>query len=469
MSSRTLIHTPPMLSLVGIASLLLIGAGIVAMYNQIMGQSMHTSDFTQDYVAAQALRAGRSIYTDFAVSPLRPEDVPHIHLFDTPEQVRNFHPPFTALLFVPLTFLSYPAAFALWGLLSTLLYAATGALVLYELELRLLWPWRLLLLGLALSWYPFHLHLHYGQLSLLLIVCILGAWALLRQGRPLLAGTLLGLACLIKLFPALIVATLVLSGLRRLLQHTAAQQPVAGWRWPPLLLRAGLREPHWQAVGAAGMVMLAGSLFTLLVVGTEDMLHYAHSVIAQDVSDYSTFVANLSTTGIFSRLFVDGAWKISPLVHAPWLASLLTLACNLAVLAIMTHQIWHLPPNRDGFNASFALACLAMLLISPISWQHMFPLLCLHFGLLFQHHCHHSAPHLMGKSMLALVLVSLPSFMMAGLLRDLYAPEQIPWSSALVMILPTAGLVLLWWLIARTAKEQPLPAHDQPHSILSQR
>ena len=61
------------------------------------------SDFSQDYEAAAALRAGASIY-------------------DPGFSKQNNHPPFVALFFVPLTFFSAPTAFMIWGILSAGVY-----------------------------------------------------------------------------------------------------------------------------------------------------------------------------------------------------------------------------------------------------------------------------------------------------------------------------------------------------------
>jgi len=99
------------------------------------------------------------------------------------------YPSFAALPFVPLSLLSYRAAFFVW------LGLNLGLLVLAGLLLR---PW--LPSFAARSWmalpafycclFGVSIALVQGQISFLLLVVYCGAWVLLREERPLLAGML---------------------------------------------------------------------------------------------------------------------------------------------------------------------------------------------------------------------------------------------------------------------------------------
>jgi hypothetical protein len=51
-------------------------------------------------------------------------------------------------------------------------------------------------------------------------------------------------------------------------------------------------------------------------------------------------------------------------------------------------------------------------------------------------------------SLLALALVSLPNIDIARALIGAYKPERLPWFAALPLIAPTAGMLLIWWLIS---------------------
>jgi Glycosyltransferase family 87 len=102
------------------------------------------------------------------------------------------YPSFAALPFVPLSLLSYRAAFFVWLALNL------GLLVLAGFLLR---PW--LPYFAARSWitlpafygclFGVSVALVQGQISFLLLVLYCGAWVLLRQQRPFLAGLLLSI------------------------------------------------------------------------------------------------------------------------------------------------------------------------------------------------------------------------------------------------------------------------------------
>jgi len=98
--------------------------------------------------------------------------------------------------------------------------------------------------GIALCWYPFQAHLALGQVSLLLITCLIGGWALIRRGREYEAGLLFALAILIKLFPGLVLLYLLLRWKIRAIVGTAAGL-AAGWL--SVLLVVGW-EDTWLAI-----------------------------------------------------------------------------------------------------------------------------------------------------------------------------------------------------------------------------
>src|SRR4051794_26501814 len=142
------------------------------------------ADFSQDYLASQALLRGQTLYN--------------------PEFYNN-HPPFDMLLILPLALLSYYTAFLIWSGLAMICYGAIGLIVSRELNIALAPHWVALMVGLALCWPPFQEQMALGQWSLLIAASLIGCWALLRHGRDRLAGVLLGFACLIKLFPGLLI------------------------------------------------------------------------------------------------------------------------------------------------------------------------------------------------------------------------------------------------------------------------
>ena len=121
---------------------------------------------------------------------------------------------------------------------------------------------------------------------------------------------------------------------------------------------------------------------------------------------------------------------------------------SLGMLIVLLRHIGGMPSTPWNQDRAFALVCLAMLLISPITWWHVFPLLLLPLGLLLQDLYTRPDRWKLGLSLLALALVSLPDLEIARTLMGLYAPYRVPWFVGLLLALPTIGLMLLWWAVA---------------------
>jgi hypothetical protein len=398
--------------------------GVLLLLLRVQNALVVSSDFTQDYVAAQAFRDGRSIYVELTQADLSASALRTERALIAPYPIVNFHPPFNVLLFAPLTVLPYDQAVLVWSALSCLLYLGIGYTVLFELRIPLAHHWRLLLLGLALCWYPFQAHIALGQLSLLVAACVICCWALLRRGREKLAGVLLGLACLIKLFPGLIILYLLL---RR----------------------------RWWAAGAAVVTFAAGNLLSLVLVGPRDVLDYYMRMAPQDAAMHGSSPINVAMAGMIRRLFEDGPW-VSPLLNVPLLATSLIGLCSLGALILLRFQIGHLSQVAGKDDWAFALVCVAMLLISPITWWHVFPLLLLPFGLLLQDLRAQPNRRRLSICLLSLALVSLPAIDIARALMDMYAPYRVPWFAGLLLVFPTIGLVLLWWALASRIQTEPV-------------
>jgi hypothetical protein len=394
----------------------LVALGMLLMLSRVQNALVVSSDFTQDYVAAQAFRDGRSIYVELTQADLSASALGTERALIAPYPIVNFHPPFNALLFAPLTLLPYDQAILLWSALSCLLYLGIGLIVLRELQISLAAHWRLLLLGLGLCWYPFQAHIALGQLSLLVAACVLGCWAMLRHGREGFAGMLLGLACLIKLFPGLIILYL-------------------------------LQRRRWWAGGAALATFAAGNVLALELIGPTDVIDYFVHMAPQDAAMHGASPLNVALAGVIRRLFDGGLW-VSPLLGAPFVGTLLIGLASLGALVVLARQIGNMPEVTGKDDRAFALVCVAMLLISPITWWHVFPLLLLPFGLLLQDLRRQLDRQKLGICLLSLALVSLPAIDIARALMEWYAPYRLPWFVSLLLVFPTIGLLLLWWALA---------------------
>jgi hypothetical protein len=123
------------------------------------------------------------------------------------ELARYISPPPVAWAALPLTLLSFQAAYAVWSAL---------------LLLALVWTWylaapgtgrpRLIHLAAALGWLPVIYGLQLGQPELFVALGVAGCYALLRAERPVWAGVALGALVLKPQLAFLVPAALLVSG-----------------------------------------------------------------------------------------------------------------------------------------------------------------------------------------------------------------------------------------------------------------
>lgn len=389
--------------IVPISGILLCAVGLVVTVRHVQIAAYVDADFTQDYYAARALLNGESIY-----GPTIPDP-------------GNNHPPLMALVALPFALLPYPTAFHLWAVLSAICYIGSIVWVVRAMQIRVPLRWAPLLLGGAICWYPFIAHMALGQVSIVLLLCLVAAWASLRAGRDGLAGSLLGLATALKAFPALAAVVLL-------------------WR------------RKWKAL--AGFVLAALLLFMLpmVLVAPSDFVTYVRDVTPANTARFAVLPINVSITGIVSRLLVDGAW-VKPVVEAPGVARALILVISALVLAILLHRLTRLPDTPEGDTLGLAYACIGMLLLSPITWLHAYCILLLPFGLLLRALQNGSQAVTHTALLLAFTLLSLPDIELARAMMQLYAPYQMSWYASFVVSLPVAGMVLLWVLLDRRLAE----------------
>ncbi len=149
-------------------------------------------DFTVYYTAATMLRAGvgHQLYDARAQYEVQKKSVGAIA--SRHGALPYIHPPFEALIFLPLAYLSYPRAFAIWDLLNVGALFGVALLLRKTMStLQAIPPWEFVIGSLA--FFPIFVCLLQGQDSiLLLLLCGLGFKAL-RKKSDLLAGCWLGL------------------------------------------------------------------------------------------------------------------------------------------------------------------------------------------------------------------------------------------------------------------------------------
>jgi hypothetical protein len=198
------------------------------------------------------------------------------------------HPPFEALLFVPLTYLSYPQAFLLWDLANLAMLAALPFLLRPHLPQLQDYSWPLWML-LSLAFSPVFFNLLQGQDAILLLFLYTLAFVCLSKGRLPLAGLWLALA-LFKFHLVLPFVVLLLLQKRRVLYGflpaAAALALISvatvGWdalrSYPHYVLYLERNRPQ-SAIVPSDMPNLRGILYLFL----DSTPHLGAAVLASSV------------------------------------------------------------------------------------------------------------------------------------------------------------------------------------------
>lgn len=297
-------------------------------------------DFYQDWASARNYLNGLPVYSPHEMTmPLylgRPQA-------DWERDIMyNAHPPTSVLLAIPFTRLSLPDAVLAWNLV--MLAAIVGALAIAASqlpELRALFLPVAVLLPFCL---PIYGNFQQGQLTFLLVLLITAAWALDRSGRSGLAGTLVGAAAAVKLFPAYLVVAFATRG-------------------------------RWRGVVAAASAFGVLTLITAAVLGIGAYLDYWR-IVLPSMEKFRSYAFNLSFFGFWHKLFDPASERgwVRPLWFSPGVARYGTILSDLAITAFVAMAVRR-AQTREERDVAFAMATTAMLLVSPVTWDYSLPLL----------------------------------------------------------------------------------------------
>jgi hypothetical protein len=383
------------------------------------------TDIQQDYVAAQRLRMGGDIY-----APIQPAELSALGVqaeYGVGMRL-NVHPPLTALLFAPLTFLSYPIATLFWTIGSVAVLMGVIYLLIVALQLPLFGLWRLIVPLMALTWYPVWQHLHVGQFTILLLGLIVGAWYCERRGHVWLAGFLLGFAMMLKIYPMLLLGYALLRG-------------------------------RWRVIGGATAIVLVLTLLQA-AVNPGHWVDYLMRVAPANAAEWMPNARNASLASVSMRLFV-GSNEVRPFFAAPQLELPTRILLYCIVLGVLAAVFWRLR-KRPNLTAEYSLCLSAIALLSPLSWDHAAIFLLMPFAYIWQQarmrpERWRRAPLVcMG---LALLLSLFPAELVFANLKRAYQLQQMPpivhlhATGVAVLICGFAAIVLTLWRLPIQAEE----------------
>ena len=302
-------------------------------------------DFYQEWSSARSLMTGRSIY-----APLSETIGPYLGLAKEPgtewHWSVNVHPPTSVLLGIPFQTTDYWNAFLAWNLTSLAALAISLGLIFHELKIRFTATCVLPVLAGLLLFEPLWQQTIQGQLNLMLLLMLTGVWVADRRDQPVVAGTLAGLSLATKLFPG-------------------------------FLFLYFLFQRRWKALIAGTISVVAFTTLTVLLAGTEAYVTYWNDVFPTTGQWWSAW-NNASLAGFWFKLFSAEQYgrHLTPLVESMVIARIGTMVSWGIVLVILLPIVWK-AGNQEERDHAFGLSLTAMLLVSPVTWEHYFLLLFL--------------------------------------------------------------------------------------------
>lgn len=314
--------------------LLFLGLGLLIQHVLVVSQG--PTDFCQDYFAAGRALAGMPVYQPLHcwAGIVR---IPTALEYDS-------HPPTAVLLFLPFGPLPRMPAALLWGLCSLAAYLVSGVLLLEAVGWRSLRGMALFVVGSVL-WEPVTVSETVQNVWEVLTLLLVLAWIQERRGRSGWSGGLVGLAGLLKIWPAALLAGAVLWG-------------------------------RWRLVLVGSLMLGLGTGLALLVLGADAFGAYLGPVAANE-GVWVPSAVNVSLVSAVARPlagYSDAAYVVAPLASGVPLSQAVLLgevAAGLLLVATLVF-LWrcrHASRGEPAALFSRSLLLTVLLLVFPISWR----------------------------------------------------------------------------------------------------
>jgi len=393
--------------------------GIKRIVESFFPPEIYKKDFIQEYLMAKAILEGVNPYLplpDLAGIWMSYADYNELK-HPTP------HPPFVGLLGLPFGYLSYEKASIAWLIFELICLLAVILLILRWWGKPAKAATMAILLLIALGWIPVIEDLWFGQLTICLLLLLVGAWLSLREEKNLLGGALLGGLIALKL--------------------------MAG----PIVIFLALRR-KWSVVFSAGAVVVAANLLAAGVLGTNCVKYYYLEVCPLLASIYRSHDVNYSSWTIGERFFAEFGknFVAPPLFSSAYLAWLFTYLIPAAVLLLGLR----LALKVEHFDTAFGLLVGVAILVSPIAWTHYLILISIPMMIIAQRLWLLGLPRRMSYLVFCLwLLISIAGTAysyIARLVISHITPGGFPvvtFVAGLVTLIPAVALSGLLWIVWR--------------------
>ena len=307
------------------------------------------SDFTQDYIGAQQLLLGKSVY------PPHFEEIYKNLLQSSGSNLnpnikfRNAHPPFISILLFPFALLNFHSAIVLYAMITIVSMILIIFLLLKSEHISFLYfP---LVSLFVFAWPPFQVNLYLGQISILITLFITLGWYYYKKGKDRISGIFIALATMIKFYPGLLMVYFLINK-----------------KYKALL---------------SSLISISIIFILTLIISKHDVLHFILNVIPNDVKYWGTDIENLSINGFFSKIFLPmrtyNNTTALTVVVSPFLKNLFYYA---AVGLLLCYVALHIKKYNNDLG--FSLFLILSLLLSPLCWNNYFTLLLLSFIILIK-------------------------------------------------------------------------------------
>src|SRR5207247_2388919 len=154
--------------------------------------------------------------------------------------------------------------------------------------------------------------------------------------------------------------------------------------FPALLFLYFALRRRWRPIVFGLTLVILLTLLTIVTLGSSAYLDYMLAVMRVPL-DWRSNWGNVSLLAFWSKLFdpafMPGLSSTIPLVQSRLLSQCLTLACNVTLVIFLCRAVLR-ARSRSECDLAFAMFAPAMILISPVAWDHYFVLLLLPLVLL---------------------------------------------------------------------------------------
>jgi hypothetical protein len=385
----------------------------------LMSDGIYGKDMIQEYTMARAIVDGVDPYLPTAVLAER-------YLGSLPKAVLSHpspHPPTVALLALPLAWLDYRTAAALWFGLELLCLVASAYLLARAAGARPSIPATLGISSLLLIWYPFAIDLAWGQLQVPMLALLAGAWLALRSRQSALAGALVGLAVLLKTIPL------------------------------PLLLLFLLMK-DWRALAAAIAVISVGYCVAGCMLGLDTLWTYFTAVLPAVTTKYRSCFGNYSVSSLAWRVFF-GTEDTGVIIARPVIQSMAAARVASVGLPLLLWGVayWAVRKQPD-LGVSWALLASVSILSTPIAWAYYLVLGAIPVAQVIHWLARNRLPSRETNLALVVAMLLLTPWTQLGTMAALQVAVArrsmtLPFAVALLPVMPALAVGALAWLVVR--------------------